>query len=110
MTQGGRPVEHDRPTSEGARKIDLADAASLPEDASAGEVLVQDFQADIGRLGETTLTFIDGVFSHAVRRVLRPGGTAVVMLYNAYSFRRLIKVGLPSRLKRPPTSDEVAAL
>jgi SAM-dependent methyltransferase len=45
-----------------------------------------------------------------VRRVLRPGGTAVVMLYNAYSFRRLIKVGLPSRLKRPPTSDEVAAL
>jgi len=42
--------------------------------------------------------------------VLRPGGTAIVMLYNAYSFRRLIKVGLPSRLKRPPTSDEVAAL
>ena len=45
-----------------------------------------------------------------VRRVLRPGGTAVVMLYNAYSFRRLIKVGLPSRLKRPPTSEQVAAL
>ena len=45
-----------------------------------------------------------------VRRVLRPGGAAIVMLYNAYSFRRLIKVGLPSRLKRPRTSAEVAAL
>jgi len=58
----------------GVRKVDLADPTSWPDgDASTSEVLVQDFQADIGRLGETTLTFIDGIFSHAVRRVLRPG-------------------------------------
>lgn len=44
------------------------------------------------------------------RRVLRPGGTAVVMLYNAYSFRRLVKVGLPARLRRRRTTVEVAAL
>jgi len=46
-----------------------------------------------------------------VRRVLRPGGTAVVMLYNAYSFRRLVKVGLlPTLMRRHRTADEVAAL
>ena len=45
-----------------------------------------------------------------VRRVLRPGGTAVVMLYNAYSFRRLVKVGLPALLRRRRTDYEVAAL
>jgi len=57
----------------GVRKVDLADPASWPDDAFAGEALVQEFQDDIGRLGETTLTFIDGIFSHAIRRVLRPG-------------------------------------
>jgi SAM-dependent methyltransferase len=45
-----------------------------------------------------------------VRRVLRPGGTAVVMLYNAYSFRRFLKVGLPAQLRRRPTPEQVAAL
>lgn len=45
-----------------------------------------------------------------VRRVLRPGGMAVVMLYNAYSFRRLLKVGLPARLRRRPSAEQVAAL
>lgn len=45
-----------------------------------------------------------------VRRVLRPGGTAVVMLYNAYSFRRLVKVGLPALVQRRRTTTEIAAL
>ena len=45
-----------------------------------------------------------------VRRVLRPGGTALVMLYNAYSFRRLVKVGLPARLRSRPSAERVAAL
>ena len=45
-----------------------------------------------------------------VCRVLRPSGTAVVMLYNAYSFRRLVRVGLPARLRRRPSAEQVAAL
>jgi SAM-dependent methyltransferase len=45
-----------------------------------------------------------------VHRVLRPGGTAVVMVYNAYSFRRLVKVGLPALVRRGRTTTEVAAL
>jgi len=38
-----------------------------------GDARLQDYQEDIGALGETTMTFIDGAFSHAVRRVLKPG-------------------------------------
>jgi len=53
----------------GVRKIDQSNTDQWP----TGEVLLQDFQADIGALGETTMTFIDGAFSHAVRRVLKPG-------------------------------------
>ena len=45
-----------------------------------------------------------------VGRVLRPGGTAVVMLYNKHSYRRLIKVALPALLRRGRSGDEVAAL
>jgi ubiquinone/menaquinone biosynthesis C-methylase UbiE len=44
-----------------------------------------------------------------VHRVLRPGGTAVVMLYNSRSFRQLVKVGLPGLLRRR-SREEVAAL
>jgi glutathione synthase/RimK-type ligase-like ATP-grasp enzyme len=53
----------------GVRKIDGSNLDQWP----TGEVLLQDYQDDIGALGETTMTFIDGVFSHAVRRVLKPG-------------------------------------
>jgi glutathione synthase/RimK-type ligase-like ATP-grasp enzyme len=35
-----------------------------------GKALLQEFQADIGELGETTLTFFGGHFSHAVLRVI----------------------------------------
>ena len=45
-----------------------------------------------------------------VRRVLRPGGTAVVMLYNLHSYRQLVKVRIPELLDRRRTRDEVAAL
>jgi len=58
----------------GIHKLDWADRARWPVDlALTGEWLLQGFQEDIGALGETTMTFIDGVFSHAVRRVLKPG-------------------------------------
>jgi SAM-dependent methyltransferase len=45
-----------------------------------------------------------------VGRVLRPGGTAVVMLYNHHSLRRLLKVGLPGLLGRRSSQAQVAAL
>jgi SAM-dependent methyltransferase len=45
-----------------------------------------------------------------VHRVLRPGGTAVVMLYNAHSLRRLLKVRLPDLLRRGRSADEQAAM
>jgi glutathione synthase/RimK-type ligase-like ATP-grasp enzyme len=53
----------------GVQKIERAQADPWP----AGEVLLQEYQEDIGSLGETTMTFVDGVFSHAVRRVLKSG-------------------------------------
>jgi SAM-dependent methyltransferase len=43
-----------------------------------------------------------------VHRVLRPGGTAVVMLYNRNSFRQLVKVRLPAVLGRGHTDEKVA--
>ena len=45
-----------------------------------------------------------------VHRVLRPGGTAVVMLYNAHSLRQLLKVRLPALLRRQRSADEQAAM
>jgi len=57
----------------GIRKLDWADRARWSLDGTAGEALLQEFQEDVGALGETTLTFIDGAFSHAVRRILKPG-------------------------------------
>ena len=44
-----------------------------------------------------------------VERVLRPGGTAVVMLYNLHSYRRLVKVRLPELRNRARSRDQVAA-
>lgn len=45
-----------------------------------------------------------------VHRVLRPGGTAVVMLYNAHSLRQLLKVRLPALLRRARSADQKAAM
>ncbi len=45
-----------------------------------------------------------------VHRVLRSGGTAVVMLYHAHSLRQLLKVQLPALLRRRRTLDEQAAM
>jgi SAM-dependent methyltransferase len=50
-----------------------------------------------------------------VRRVLRPGGHAVVMLYHADSLRQLLRVRLPTALARlrgraGPTRSEVARM
>jgi SAM-dependent methyltransferase len=45
-----------------------------------------------------------------VKRVLRPGGTAVVMVYNKYSLRQLLKVELPGLLRRGRSHDQVAAM
>ena len=57
----------------GIQKLDHAERARWSLESMTGEVLLQEFQADIGALGETTMTFIDGAFSHAVRRLLKPG-------------------------------------
>jgi glutathione synthase/RimK-type ligase-like ATP-grasp enzyme len=57
----------------GVRKLDWDNRAQWSPVGMTGEALLQEFQEDIGALGETTLTFIDGNFSHAVRRVLKAG-------------------------------------
>jgi glutathione synthase/RimK-type ligase-like ATP-grasp enzyme len=57
----------------GIQKLEWADRAQWPVEGATGDMLVQEFQEDIGALGETTMTFIDGAFSHAVRRVLKAG-------------------------------------
>ena len=57
----------------GVQKLDLDNRSTWRLDGHGGEALLQEFQSDIGALGETTLTFIDGEFSHAVRRRLKPG-------------------------------------
>jgi glutathione synthase/RimK-type ligase-like ATP-grasp enzyme len=57
----------------GVRKLHWAERDRWSVDAIPGEVLLQEYQYDISALGETTLTFIDGLFSHAVRRVLKAG-------------------------------------
>jgi len=56
----------------GVTKLDLASRAEWTLDGR-GESLLQEFQADIGAVGESTLTFFGGTFSHAVRRNLKPG-------------------------------------
>ncbi|MBM3548020.1 MAG: hypothetical protein FJX54_13795, partial [Alphaproteobacteria bacterium] len=50
----------------GVRKLDIEDEAAWRLDGN--ERLLQAFQPDIGIHSESTLTFIDGAFSHAVRR------------------------------------------
>lgn len=57
----------------GIQKLDQADRVRWSVEGMTGDMLLQEFQQDIGALGETTMTFIDGAFSHAVRRVLKPG-------------------------------------
>jgi SAM-dependent methyltransferase len=47
---------------------------------------------------------------HQVHRVLKPGGLAVVMLYNLHSYRQLVKVRLPELLQRHRSRQHVAAL
>lgn len=78
MEREGWPVAVLKPVSSqnghSIHKLAWADRAHWPIDlALPGEWLLQAYQEDIGALGETTMTFIDGVFSHAVRRVLKPG-------------------------------------
>jgi glutathione synthase/RimK-type ligase-like ATP-grasp enzyme len=58
----------------GVRRLPWAERAGWALDGTtSGEALLQQYQGDVASLGETTLTFIDGTFSHAVRRILRPG-------------------------------------
>jgi SAM-dependent methyltransferase len=87
-------------------RVSLGSAAALPfPDRSF------DFVYSIGCLHHT------GALSRSVeevRRVLAPGGTAVVMVYNADSARRTWHVGLPSVLPLlfgpRPSDSAVAAL
>jgi len=78
MEQEGWPVAVLKPVSSqnghGMRKLAWAERAEwCIEDGAIGEALLQEYQDDVGALGETTMTFIDGAFSHAVRRVLKSG-------------------------------------
>lgn len=77
MEQEGWSVAVLKPVSSqnghGIHKLDWADRAQWTVEGKTGDMLLQEFQEDVGALGETTMTFIDGTFSHAVRRVLRPG-------------------------------------
>lgn len=57
----------------GVQKLVWAERDHWSFDRPAGDMLLQEFQSDIGTHGETTMTFIDGTFSHAVRRVLPAG-------------------------------------
>ncbi|MGO4387771.1 RimK family alpha-L-glutamate ligase [Microvirga sp. 2YAF29] len=57
----------------GLQKLVRGDRSQLSLDVGQNEVLLQEFQEDCSALGETTFTFIDGHFSHAVRRVLKAG-------------------------------------
>ena len=57
----------------GVQKLDLAERSTWSIEGMTGETLLQEYQEDVGALGETTLTFIDGTFSHAIRRVLKAG-------------------------------------
>jgi len=45
-----------------------------------------------------------------VRRVLRPGGTAVVMVYNRHSWRRLTAVTVPRLMRRRVPEEDVRAM
>jgi SAM-dependent methyltransferase len=45
-----------------------------------------------------------------VHRVLRPGGTAVVMLYNRYSARQLKRVVIPALLRRGRSARDVRGM
>ncbi|WP_162914938.1 ATP-grasp domain-containing protein [Desertibaculum subflavum] len=58
----------------GVLKLDLADRAGwdLGEQLGA-EALLQAVHPEIAALGEITLVFVDGEFSHAVQRRLQPG-------------------------------------
>lgn len=77
MEENGWPVAVLKPVSSqgghGIQKLHWAERDRWSIDARRGETLLQEYQNDIGALGETTLTFIDGHFSHAVRRVLKTG-------------------------------------
>ncbi len=68
----------------GVQKLELDRRSEWSLDSyDAKEALLQAFQSDIGALGETTLTFIDGVFSHAIRRRLKPGEWRANLQYGA---------------------------
>lgn len=59
---------------EGVVKLELGDRADWDLGPLQGrEAMLQDFHPEIARLGETTLLFVDGSFSHAIRRNLHPG-------------------------------------
>lgn len=58
----------------GVVKLELAERASWDLGPHQGqEAMLQAFHPEIGRLGEITLLFVDGVFSHAIKRNLHPG-------------------------------------
>lgn len=95
-------VTGDSPDSIGQR-VRQGSALELPFEAERF-----DFVYSIGCLHHT------GDLPRAIaeaERVLRPGGRAVVMLYNRFSYRRLRKVYLPRLLRRrAPSSSGVRGL
>jgi SAM-dependent methyltransferase len=87
-----------------------------------------DAEARVIQASALELPFEDGRFDHLytigclhhtgntpravteVHRVLKPGGTAVVMLYHEHSLRRLLHVHLPGLIGRLRSSDQQAAM
>lgn len=88
MRQEGWDIAILKPVSgqsgHGVRKLELGKSSDWALDThGGGEALLQAFQSDIGVLGETTFTFIDGAFSHAVRRRLKSGEWRANLQYGA---------------------------
>lgn len=54
-------------------KLDIQDCSNCSDFSYPyKEALVQEYRPEITEFGETTLTFIDGEYSHAIRRILSP--------------------------------------
>lgn len=77
----------------GVVRLDPRQFEAWPDlSANQTQLILQSFQAEISELGETILVFFEGVFSHAVRRIVAPGEWRSNSQYGA----RRVKCGASS--------------